>query len=126
MTLAVDSLGTGCPAPRVELHSGKPQKSLPLTLGSKKQLNVVFDVVFDCAVDVAKGSGHEDFSVSAAVDQAPLGGTDAHSLDDSCPRTVSPSIKDPFPDGKIKEKGCGTKQADGTLGGPILLDVTVK
>jgi hypothetical protein len=123
-TLAVDSLAAGCATASVKLHAGKPQKPLPLVLASKQKLNVVFDALFDCAIDKAKGSGHEDFTVSATVSQAALGGIDAHALDDVCPRTVSPPVKDPFPNGKIVEKGCGAKQAGG-LGGPVLVDVVV-
>jgi CSLREA domain-containing protein len=126
VTLTVDSLAGGCPSARIELHSGKPQKVLPLTLAPKKKLNVVFAAVFDCANDAAKGAGHEDFTLSATVSQAVLGGEDAHVIDDTCPRTVSPSVKDPFPDGKIVEKGCGAKQPGGTLGSAVLLDVVVQ
>ena len=127
VTLQADSLGTGCPAARVVLHQGKPQKALPLQLRPKQKLTVHFDVLLDCAVDPAGGAGHEDFSLRATVAQTALGGGDAHPADDSCPRPgVKPPIKDPFPDGRISEAGCGAKDAAGVLGAPVLLDVSVK
>jgi hypothetical protein len=49
-------------------------------------------VTFDCDVDPAAGQTHEDFSLRA------------------------------FPNGKISEKGCGSKQGGGS-GGPVLVDV---
>jgi hypothetical protein len=126
LALSVASLAPGCPAAAVTLHSGKPQKALPLTLASKAKLAVLFDVLIDCENDPTKGAGHEDFTVSVTVDQSALGGTDAHALDDTCPRTISPPVKDPFPDGKIVEKGCGASKPGGGIGGPILIDVVVK
>ena len=39
--------------------------------------------------------------------------------------TASPPVKDPFPDGKIVEKGCGAAQRGGSLGGPVLVDILV-
>ncbi len=125
VTLSAHSLGN-CPDPTVALHVGKPQKALPLTLKSKGKLSVVFDAIVECVNDAAAGPGHEDFSLSATVEETSLGDTDAHALDDTCPRIVDPPIKDPFPDGKIAEKGCGGKRAGGGLGGPVLVDVTVK
>lgn len=107
----------------MRLHEGKPQKPLPLVLPSKAKLVVAFDVTVDCALDTAKGKTHEDFSLSVTVQQSALGGSDAHPLDDVCPRTVTPPVTDPFPNGKLKEKGCGPKQ-DGVPGGPLLIDVT--
>ena len=94
-------------------------------MASKKKLNVVFDVVFECVSDPAAGKGHEDYRLQAEVHQAALGGEDAHPLDDVCPRTVSPAVVDPFPNGKIKEKGCGGKGENG-LGGPVLVDLVSK
>lgn len=83
-------------------------------------------MVFDCANDPATGAGHEDFTLRAVLDQAALGGTDADAIDDACPRSVAPPVKDPFPDGKIVERGCGARQAGGVLGGAVLVDVAVR
>jgi hypothetical protein len=123
--LTVEPLGAGCPSPRATLHRGKPQKALPLVLASKKKLVVVFDAVVDCAVDRTKGKGHEDFRLIATVDQAALGGSDAHPADDTCPRPgAKKPVKDQFPDGKIAEKGCGPKGDDGLPGADVHIDVS--
>ena len=46
---------------------------------------------------------------------------------DKCPRSVTAPLDiDPFPNGKIKDKGCETKKSDKTFGDPIFLDVFVK
>ncbi len=125
--LSVDTVGIACPAPATVLHVGKPQKKLPLTLKSKGKLSVLFDVAIDCANDVAKGVGHGDFRLTARVSHSAFGSGDAHVADDACPRTVTPPKEiDPFPNGKIADKGCGTKKADKTFGDPIVLDVFVK
>lgn len=84
-------------------------------------------VTFGCANDAAKGVGHEDFSVRARVDHTPLGSGDAHPADDVCPRSApAGGVVDPFPNGKIVDKGCGAKKPDKTLGGPVLVDVESK
>ena len=65
--------------------------------------------------------------MSAQVHRAALGEPDVHPADDVCPRSVTPpSVVDPYPDGKIHDKGCGAKKPDKTRGGEILIDVTVK
>lgn len=129
--LDVRALASSCPDPTPILLAGKPQKKRPITLKSKKKLTVVYDVLFGCAVDPAKSRardpGHEDFELHAVVDQRALGGTDAFALDDQCPRKVTPpAVVVPYPDGKIKDKGCGTKKKDRTFGDPVRLDVADK
>jgi len=123
VTLTVEPLGACGPA-LVTLVEGKPQKPFPIVIASKKKHAVIFGVVFECVGDPATGKGHEDYRLQAQVHQTALGGEDAHPLDDVCPRTVAPPIVDPFPNGKIKEKGCGGKGPNG-LGGPVLVDLTV-
>jgi hypothetical protein len=125
--LTVESLGA-CPAPILTLV---PPKKLPLTLKVKQKLDVQFNATFDCANDPGKsapGAGHGDFRYTASVDHAQLGGVpDGHPEDDVCPRSVTaPFVIDPNPDGKIKDKGCGAKKADGTFGDPVVTDVTVR
>jgi hypothetical protein len=39
---------------------------------------------------------------------------------------ASGGLTDPFPDGKLIDKGCGAKKSDKTLGGPVLTDVSSK
>ena len=126
-TLNVQSLGA-CPAPQAVLRP-KLLGRLPLTLKSKQKLSVPFDVTFDCANDAGNSTprtpGHDDFRVSASLDHSALGSADAHPDDDGCPRSVAPpGVIDPYPDGKILDKGCGTREPDGTLGGAIVIDVT--
>jgi hypothetical protein len=114
ITLTVESLGT-CPAPSPTLHAGKPQKSFPITLKPGKTLTVYYDVTFDCANYPAQGT--PDYLFSAIVNRATLDGKeDTNPLDDMCPRSgTSP-----------KDKGCGARKPDGTLGGDILTDVVDK
>lgn len=114
ITLTVESLGA-CPAPSPILHAGKPQKSFPITLKPGKTLTVYYDVTFDCANYPAQGT--PDYLFSAIVNRATLDGKeDTNPLDDMCPRSgTSP-----------KDKGCGARKPDGTLGGDILTDVVDK
>ena len=92
---------------------------------------VNYNVAFDCANDPAKSTPkdptHYDYRLSAAVNTAALdGNTDGHTRDDSCPRSVTaPYEIDPYPDGAIRDKGCGARKADGTYGGDILTDMVV-
>jgi hypothetical protein len=129
VTLSAESLGP-CSPPLVALRSSRPQAKLPATLRPRQKMNVFFDVTFDCANDPAKTTpknpGHDDDRLSALVDQAALGGVDAHSVDDACPRQVSaPGVVDPFPDGTILDRGCGARRPDKTFGDPVLVDVVV-
>ncbi len=62
--------------------------------------------------------------MSARVDRSALGDPDSHPVDDVCPRSVTPPYEvDPFPNGKIRDKGCGAKKPDKTRGGDIVIDV---
>ncbi|TMA79744.1 MAG: Ig-like domain repeat protein [Deltaproteobacteria bacterium] len=123
----VGSNGLGCVPPVALIHAGKPQHKLPLTLKPKAKVQVLFDLPIACANDATKGAGHEDYRLSAQVFHSALGSGDAHPADNGCPRTVSPPGEiDPFPNGKILDKGCGAKKPDKTLGLPLLLDVLVK
>ena len=75
----------------------------------------------------SNGPGHEDYQLDAAVSHSALGTGDEHAADNQCPRTVTPPGEvDPFPNGKIVDKGCGAKKPDKTYGAPIALDVVVK
>ena len=122
--VTIDSLGA-CADPVATFHA--PKKPKAITLKPAKKLKLTFDVTFGCANDPAKGAGHADYSVHATVTHAPLGGTaDAHPADDACPRDVAPpGVVDPFPAKPILDKGCGPKKPDRTLGGELLVDVTV-
>jgi hypothetical protein len=122
VTLQMPSLGA-CPAPVPTLAPAAKQK-VPRTLKSKQKLDVVFEATLSCANNAAKGAGREDYRLIATVHTP---GGDAHPDDDVCPRSVTPPfVVDPFPDGSIKDKGCGEKKADKTLGADVLVDVVVK
>ena len=130
VSLTVQSTGA-CPNPVAVLVAGKPQRPLPVTLKSKQTLKVQFRVIFDCVNDAAKTAknvNHSDYSYSASVDHAALdGNSDDHADDDVCPRSVTAPFEiDPYPDGTIKDKGCGGKLPSGTLGGDVLTDLVVK
>ncbi|MEO6029547.1 MAG: hypothetical protein ABIR79_22000, partial [Candidatus Binatia bacterium] len=123
VTLHVHSLGP-CTDVTPVLRQAPFAKKLPLTWKPKKTLTLVYDARFDCANDASKGT--PDYEVTARVNHLAIGNADAHPQDDVCPRTATPGSMDPFPDGKIKERGCGVKRADRTLGGPITVDITVR
>jgi hypothetical protein len=122
----------GCTPPVPTLDTSKIQRKLPITLKPKKKLKLVFLVDFDCAIDPAKTTkkdpGHDDFRYEATVSHVVLDGMpDAHPEDDDCPRSVTPPFEiDPYPDGKIKDKGCGAKKGNGTFGADVITDVVVK
>jgi len=126
--LELESIATpACtPAPVVTLKPLKPRQ-FPIRIKSKGKRAVAFEAILGCAGDPAKGPLHEDYRVTARVDLSALGGVDGHAQDDVCPRRVAPpGVVDPNPDGKILDKGCGARLADGTFGGPVLLDVVLK
>ncbi len=109
------------------LLQGPPQKKLPITLKSKAKLDVFFEVTFNCAIDPEKGVGHEDYSYVARVYHEALNGIpDTHPECDTCPRGPLPGNKDPNPNGKIVDKGCGAPAGHGTFGNPVLTDVFFK
>jgi len=119
VTLEVESIGSNCAPPEAELVSGSPQRPLPVTLKSKQKLAVVFSVTYDCANDPLKGAGHEDYEYYATVHHEAIDGQpDSRPADDDCPHDA---LGGPF-----KDKGCGSKQSNGTRGGDVLTDVSVK
>jgi hypothetical protein len=120
--LGVTSLDAACGTPATMLHLGKLQQRFPIVIETRRRLQVGFDVTIDCAIDDAKGKGHEDYAMIAWVDHQALGSADAHPADDECPR--DPAGIEPFLDA-IVDKGCGAKNPNGSLGAPILLDVVV-
>jgi len=128
VTLDVESIVGDCPSPAVELV---PPKKFPITLKSKKKLNVKFEVTFDCANDPEKTSkkspDHDDFGFEAALHREVLDDqADTHLVDDMCPRPPLAGGVDPNPNGKIKDYGCGGKIAKKNLGAPVVTDVTEK
>lgn len=122
ITLQIESLGL-CAAPQPTLNLDK-LKTFPFAIKPKGKLTVYYYVTFDCANDPAMGT--PDYRFSGTVNHAALDGEeDNHHFDDACPRSVIPPyIIEPLH--KIKDKGCGAKKQDGTLGGGSLTDVVVK
>jgi hypothetical protein len=122
-------VGAGCGAPVATLIPGKPK--LPMTVKSKKKLTAVFTVTLDCATDpvktTKKAPGHDDYAWSARLHPSVLGLTDGHASDDLCPRLIEAGGLDPRPDPKkpIKDKGCGGKLPDKTLGAEPTTDVVI-
>jgi hypothetical protein len=133
LQLTVQSVGA-CPNLTATLHNGPPQAVFPITLASKQKLNVYFEVTFDLDCvnhpeKAAKGDPtNADYSYVATLDHSALDGeADADAHDDICPRSVTPPYEvDPNPDGTIKDKGCGGKKPDKTLGADVFTDVVVK
>ncbi len=128
VTLSVISVSNACVNTPV-FHVGPPQKTVTVTLKPKQKLNVVFLVTYasNCVSDQLKGLGHEDFRYLAHVHHEMIDGEpDNHAVDDDCPHDRLPGDQDPFPDGQIKDIGCGGKKPDGTLGAAVLTDVVVK
>jgi uncharacterized repeat protein (TIGR01451 family) len=127
VTLVVESLGTNCPNPDAVFLTGPPQRTLPVTLKPKQKFTVIYDVTYNCANDPLKGAGHEDLRYHATVHHEAIDGQpDNHPVDDVCPHNALPGGVDPFPDGKVKDNGCGGKTTAGTLGADVLTDVVVK
>jgi hypothetical protein len=132
--VTAESLGEECPDIQGTVVTGSQQVSLPRTLRSKQKLSVWFEVVFSssCVHDPAKTSardpGHDDYQYVVTVDHTALdGGADIHPEDDVCPRSVTPPfVTDHYPDGSIKDRGCGRQKPDGTLGDPVTTDVWIR
>ena len=60
--------------------------------------------------NASAGTGDEDFLYRAHVNHPTLDdNADTHPADDDCPRAPLPGGVDPNPDGKVKDKGCGSK-----------------
>jgi uncharacterized repeat protein (TIGR01451 family) len=112
--LTVQTLATNCPDAQVTLAIGAPQKKLPVKLKHKQQLQVAFDVVFDCANDPLPSTHdhpHNDFRSLAQIGA----GEDTNTVGNVCPRP--PSGSDP---------GCGDVGTNHVLGADIFTDVVVK
>jgi myo-inositol-hexaphosphate 3-phosphohydrolase len=125
VALEVESLGS-CPAPVPQLVPPRKLERGALQLRSRGKLRLTYNVTFDCANDPARSSrrdpGHSDFRFRASIALE-----DDHPEDNVCPRTVAPPYEiDPFPNGRIRDRGCGARKPDRTRGGPIETDVSRK
>jgi hypothetical protein len=131
VTLSVQRVTNTCPDLTATLRL--PTK-FPLTLKSKGKLTVAFQVTFstNCVPDslaTTKTAPHNDYRYVATVHHTAIDSqSDSHPACDTCPRGPLPTVGnlDPYPDGKIKDKGCGGKWPDKTLGADVLTDVVVK
>jgi len=106
-----------CPAPGTVL--APPELGFPIVLEPGKKLSLSYTVTWNCANDDAASSkteDHADFEVEVTIDRSVLGGgSDTDLSDDVCPRPASGD-----------DKGCGGKDANGDIGGPIRTDIVVK
>jgi hypothetical protein len=96
-----------------------PALGFPLVLDPGKKLSLGYAVTWDCANDDATSSkteDHADFELEVTIDRSVLGGNaDTDLSDDVCPRPAS-----------VGDPGCGGKDANGDIGGPIRTDVVRK
>ncbi|HEY6200279.1 MAG TPA: hypothetical protein VI231_16865, partial [Candidatus Binatia bacterium] len=125
----IDDDGESCGAPSIALNNAK--NATLFSTGSKvlavgKTMKVNFLVTYTCASPMSiKGDPTpNDFSITATVHHDELAGGDAdsHPADDMCPRNPLGFDPNPAPKGTV-DKGCGSKQAGGGLGGPIVVNV---
>ncbi len=122
-----------CPDLTATLLPNPNNLHFPLTLGAKKKFSVAFEVTFDpdCVPDPLKSTktvSHADYRLVATIDHSQLDGNgDTDSLDDTCPHAVAPPWRvEPNPDGMLKDRGCGAKKPDNTLGADVVVDVVDK
>jgi subtilisin family serine protease len=96
------------------------------TLKPKQSIKVKYLVSYHCAEPAtAKGDPTPgDYSHTATVHHETLGILDANQENDACPRSVNPPFKmELLPDGKVKDKGCGTQKTNKTFGDPVTTNV---
>jgi hypothetical protein len=120
LTLDVISLGA-CPSPTATITS---PVTFPITLTPKKKLTVVFSVTYDCANDplaTTKTEAHPDYRYLAQLH----GVADADINDNNCPHNPPAGGIDPV-NPSVKDKGCGGKKPDKTLGADMFTDIVVK
>ena len=121
VTITLSPLGTNvCSLPVAQLV---PPKAFPITLTSGKTLNIAYTVTFTCATDplaTTRTANHNDYQYLVTVHHEALDGiADSRPADDTCPHDalgVDPYNK------KIKDKGCGVKNPDGSFG-PVVTDI---
>src|SRR5262249_42371960 len=122
----VDDDGEGCQPATVALDTTKNAgifRSGPKIVRSKAKLTINYLVTYQCNTPAALTSDPTpgDYSYTATVFRSVLGAADSHPEDDSCPHNAlaTPRHKDPNPNGRIVDKGCGARKPDHTLGNPI-------
>jgi parallel beta-helix repeat protein len=123
----LESLGS-CPEPEVTIVPRV--REFPVQLKPRAKLSLNLLVQIDCVNDPAKTSrddpAREDFRCKLRVDREVTDGfTDDDPSDDACPRQVTAPYRADWTwhNGLIRDRGCGNRLPDRTLGGEILLDV---
>lgn len=114
VTVSINS-SSKCAVPLTAPPATVPR--FPITWMPEKSLTLTFNVTYDCP---------GGFSYTAMVHHDAIDGkADTHSADNNCPH--DPLVgSDPYPDGTIKDKGCGSKKSDNTLGGAVMTTVIQK
>lgn len=123
----LESLGA-CPEPAVVIVPRV--RAFPVQLKPRARLAVNLLVQIDCVNDPAKATrsdpGREDFRCRLRVDREVTDGfVDDDPKDDACPRQVDAPYRADWTwhNGLLRDRGCGARLPDRTLGGDILLDV---
>jgi hypothetical protein len=95
-------------------------------LKPKQTFKIRYLVSYHCAEPVTpEGDATPgDYSHLATVHHEVLGVLDANQENDACPRSVNPPFKrEPLPDGKVMDKGCGIKKTNKTFGDLVTTNV---
>ncbi len=123
VTLVVSPVGSNdCTTP---VPVPKIPKKFPITLKSKQTLTMTYSLNFGCPS--APSGWTNVYQYVATVHHEALAGgiPDMQPPCDVCPRgpLATPGNRDPNPDGKIIDKGCGAKGTNGVLGASVLTTV---
>jgi len=126
----VDDDGEGCLAPIVALDNTKNATTFsrgPKVLKPRQTLTVNYLVTYNCTAAQRRNTNDAtpgDYNYVATVHHDVLDGkSDTHTADDACPHDALPNQTDPNPPPKgVKDRGCGTRKPDGTLGNPVQTD----
>lgn len=106
-------------------------ETFPITVLPKRRLTLTYNVAYNCANDrlpSSRTTAHDDYKIVAIVDHTALDNeADTHPVDDACPHGPLPGGFDPYPDGTIRDKGCGRRdRTTHLLGADVLVDVVMR
>ncbi|HEV8720081.1 MAG TPA: hypothetical protein VGW77_05525 [Candidatus Binatia bacterium] len=130
----IDNDSEQCQSPVVALDAAKNAALFgsggSKVLAPKQTAKIAYLVTLQCTSALSTNSSDTtrgDYSFSASVHHDVLDGSaDIHDEDDVCPRDALPGGVDSLPPPKgIKDKGCGAKKTDGSLGAPVVTDVVL-
>ncbi len=124
VTVALSALGTNvCSEPVIQVLP--PRSVFPIAWPAGKNLQIAMTITFTCATDPlasTKTVNHADWQYQVTVHHEVLDGQPNSFGDDAvCPHNALGAY-DPY-NLKIKDKGCGVKQRDGTFA-PLTTDIT--